>query len=247
MNLSFRNRIAFHYMLATALIIAIAFTAIYFVVSNSVFRNLDNDLSFEAHKHTNEINIIGDSIKFKNKEEWKEREHSEVQVNPVFIQLIDIKGRFMDKSPNLKEDNLSFNELKFGGHFNSQMGLRKIRQVQLPLEHEGKIAGYILAAMSSEAAISTLLQLRNILIVSYLFILIGLYFVSRFLAGRSIKPVKEVTNTITRITKFNSKERVELPPHKDEIYELSTNFNSLLDRIENTLRKRKTIHFRCIP
>jgi signal transduction histidine kinase len=239
MNLSFRNRIAFHYMLATALIIAIAFTAIYFVVSNSVFRNLDNDLSFEAHKHTNEINIIGDSIKFKNKEEWKEREHSEVQVNPVFIQLIDIKGRFMDKSPNLKEDNLSFNEVKFGGHFNSQMGLRKIRQVQLPLEHEGKIAGYILAAMSSEAAISTLLQLRNILIVSYLFILIGLYFVSRFLAGRSIKPVKEVTNTITRITKFNSKERVELPPYKDEIYELSTNFNSLLDRIENTLERER--------
>ncbi|MBK7963947.1 MAG: HAMP domain-containing protein [Bacteroidetes bacterium] len=93
--------------------------------------------------------------------------------------------------------------------------------------------------MSSEAAISTLLQLRNILIVAYLFILIGLYFVSRFLAGRSIKPVKEVTNTITRITKFNSKERVELPPYKDEIYELSTNFNSLLDRIENTLERER--------
>jgi len=239
MNLNFQNRIAIYYMIATAVIMALAFAVIYFVVSETVVRNLDADLSFEATKHTGEITIIGDSIAFSNKAELEEREHMEVQVNPVFIQLINKEGRVMDKSPNLKEDILEFSESKFGGHFDSQISNRAIRQVQLPIEEDGKIVGYIIAAMSSESARSTILMLRNVLLVSYLFVLLGLYFISRFLAGRSISPVQEVTNTITRITKYNLKERVELPQNKDEIYELSAGFNSLLDRIENALERER--------
>ena len=86
MNLSFKNRIAFHYMLATAIIMAIVFGAIYFTVQETVINNLDNELSYEAEKHAGEIEIIGDSLKFENKAEWEEREHREIQVNPVFIQ-----------------------------------------------------------------------------------------------------------------------------------------------------------------
>lgn len=239
MNLSFKDRIAFHYMIATAIIMALAFAVIYFVVSQTVIRNLDQDLSYEAYKHTGEIKIIGDSIKFKNKAEWEEREHREVQVNPVFIQLVDKNGRLMDKSPNLKEDYLAFNQSEYGSHFDSQISNRLIRQVQLPIEQDGKIQGYILAAISSESATSILLKLRNILLVSYLIILIGLYFISRFLAGRSISPVQKVTNTITNITKYNLKERVDLPQNHDEIYDLSTGFNSLLDRIENALDRER--------
>ncbi|MDB4286174.1 ATP-binding protein [bacterium] len=239
MSLSFKNRIAVNYMLATAIIMAVVFGAIYLIVQETVMRNLDNDLSYEAEKHTDEITIVGDSIKFKNKAEWEEREHREIQVNPVFIQLIDKKARVMDKSPNLKEDYLPFKDAKFGGHFDAQLSNRAIRQVQLPIEQNGKIKGYILAAMSSESAQSVILKLRNVLAFSYIIVLAGLYFISRFLAGRSIKPVQEVTNTITQITKHNLKERVVLPQHKDEIYELSSNFNSLIERIENAIERER--------
>ena len=239
MSLSFKNRIAFHYMIATAIIMAMAFGAIYFIVQQTVIRNLDNDLSYEARKHTGEIKVIGDSIIFKNKAEWEEREHHEIQVNPVFIQLIDKRGRLMDKSPNLKEDYLSFKEPTFRGHFDASLNNRAIRQIQLPIEKNGKVQGYILAAMSSESAKSVILKLRNILLISYLVVLSGLYFISRYLAGRSIRPINDITNTITRISKHNLKERVALPPNKDEIYGLSSGFNALLERIENALEREK--------
>ncbi|WP_339793338.1 ATP-binding protein [uncultured Imperialibacter sp.] len=226
-------------MFATALIMTVAFCSIFFVVQETVLRNLDNDLSYEAEKHTNEIETIRDSLRFKNKAEWEEKEHREIQVNPVFIQLIDKQGRLMDKSPNLKQDYLSFKEAKFGGHFDSKLNDRGIRQVQLPIEKDGRIKGYILAAMSSESAKSIILKLRNVLVISFFIILAGLYYVSRLLAGRSIKPVQLVSNTITQITKCNLKERVELPQHKDELYELSSNFNSLIARIENALEREK--------
>lgn len=239
MTLSYKNRIAFYYMIATAVMMAIAFTAIYLLVQETVVRNLDSDLSYEANKHTKEIQFSGDSLLFINKAEWEEREHHHVEVNPVFIQIIDQKGRLMDKSPNLRGDLLPFKKSEFGGHFDSQINNRAIRQIQLQIERDGEIKGFLLAAMSSESAISILEKLRYVLFVSYLILLFGLYFFSRFLAGRSIKPVQEVTNTITQITKNNLKERVGLPPNKDEIYALSSGFNALLERIENALERER--------
>lgn len=239
MILSFKNRIAFHYMVATAIIMALGFGIIYFVVQSTVLKHLDDDLSYEAEKHTGEIKIVGDSLQFINKAEWEEREHHEVQVNPVFVQLIDKQGNLMDKSPNLKTDYLPFKDSEFGGHFNAKLDNRAIRQAQLPVEHNGKIKGYILTAMSSESYESVILNLRQVLFVSYLIVLAGLYLISRFIAGRSIMPIQEITHTITRITKHNMKERVVLPQNKDEVYDLSSSFNELLERIENTIEREK--------
>src|SRR5690606_36141107 len=143
MSLSFRNRIALHYMIATAVIMAVAFTVVYFVVQGTVYQNLDNDLSFEAEKHTGEIKIVGDSVKIKYKKEWEEKEHREVEVKPIFIQILKKDGKCMDKSPNHKEDVLTFNPAQTnGGHFNESCNHRAIRQVQLPIEENGKIKGF---------------------------------------------------------------------------------------------------------
>ena len=158
-------------MIATAMMMAVVFGAIYFIVHETVMSNIDNDLSYEAEKHSGKVKIIGDSLLFKNKAEWVEREHRETQVNPVFIQLIDEQGNLMDKSPNLKENYLPFNTSKFGGHFEEQLNNIVIRQVQLPIEQNGKIKGYILAAMSLESAQSVLVRLRNVLIISFLVVL----------------------------------------------------------------------------
>ncbi len=240
MSLSFRNRIALHYMIATALIMAVAFTVVYFIVQGTVYQNLDNDLSFEAEKHTGEIRIVGDSIKIKNRKEWEEREHREVQVNPVFIQILGKDGNFMDKSPNLKENVLAFNpKQNYGGHFSETLNNRAIRQVQVPIEQNGKIRGFIVAAMSLESSKMVLLNLRNVLIVSYLVLLGGLYFISRYIAGRGIIPVKVITGTTKRITQNNLNERVILPQNKDELYDLSFGINELLQRIENALERER--------
>lgn len=240
MNLSFKNRIALNYMIATAIIMALAFMVVYFVVRGTVYQNLDQDLSLEAEKHTAEIKIVGDSIQIKNRKEWEEREHQEVQVNPVFVQLLDKNGRFMDKSPNLKNDVLAFNpEQTYGGHFNEMLNNRAIRQVQIPIEQNGRIKGFIVAAMSLEASKMVLMNLRDVLFFSYLILLVGLYFISRYIAGRSIIPIQIITETTNRITKNNLNERVPLPKNKDELFDLSFGINQLLQRIENAIERER--------
>lgn len=240
MNLSFKNRLATYYMLATAIIIAVVFSIIYLIVQNTVYKNLDNVLSFEARKHTDEIKIKENILYFTNKAEWEETEHREVHINPVFIQIIDASGRLMDKSPNLKDTELPFEGSKnLGENFNSKVNNRSIRQVQIPIEHQDKIKGYIIAAMSLEDSQMVLLNLRNTLLILFPIVLFGLFFVSRYLAGRSIIPIQNITNTTNRITKSTLNERVALPPNKDELYQLSASINELLNRIENTLQRER--------
>src|SRR5680860_935264 len=227
-------------MLATAIIIAVVFSIVYLIVQNTVYKNLDNVLSFEARKHTKEIKIKENILYFANKAEWEETEHREVQMNPVFIQIIDAAGRLMDKSPNLKDEILPFEGSKnLGENFNSKLNNRSIRQVQIPIEHHDKIKGYIIAAMSLEDSQMVLLNLRNTLLILFPIVLFGLFFVSRYLAGRSIIPIQNITNTTNRITKSTLNERVALPSNKDELYQLSASINELLNRIENTLQREQ--------
>lgn len=239
MKLSFQNRIAFHYMIATALLMALAFGTVYLGVYGTVYQNLEGDILYEARRHSAAINVVGDSIWFRNKAELEEREHLQIQFNPVFVQLINQEGRPMDKSPNLKSDFLTHREGGFTGFFDTRLGGRDIRQVQLPIMQGDHTAGYILTAMSSEAAKSILRDLRNTLMGCYLFVLAGLYFASRFLAGRSILPIKQMTQTINRITQNNLQERVALPDNHDELHDLATGFNKLLERIAGTLERER--------
>jgi len=239
-NLSFRKRIATYFMLATALIILLVFGTVYFIVQQTVYHNLDSDLSFEAGKHLEEVGFEKDSIHFLNMNEWKEIEHREIQVNPVFMQLVNVGGQLHDKSPNLKEQHLVFRKehLK-SDHFNTKLNQRNIRQVQIPVTEKGKVKGYIVAAMSLDASLMVLRNLRNILFILFPIVLIGLFFITSYLAGRSIIPVLTISETTNRITRNNLNERVALPNSKDELYDLSFSINSLLERIQDAMNREQ--------
>lgn len=239
MSLSFKKRIASHFMLATAIITALAFGTVYLIVQKTVYKNLDNDLTYEAHKHKTEINIDG-KVHFFKKNEWEESEHKEVQVNPVFLQLNDENGYLLDKSPNLKERKLVMSNQRFvEDHYNTNLNKRAIRQIQIPLLKERKVKAYIVAAMSLDGSILVLENLRNTLFVLFPIVLLLLYLSSSFLAGKSIKPVVSIINTANRISKKNLDDRVPLPPNKDELYDLSSSINRLLDRIEKAIQREK--------
>ena len=240
MTLSYKNRIALYYMVATAVVIAVVFFIIHLIVKTTVYFNLDHALSYQAEKHTHEIFIEGDSIRFLNKAEWEEREHKEVEIHPVFMQINNKTGRLMDKSPNLKDQVLDFEpNPTFIDPHTTFLGGREIRQAQIPLEQKGQIKGYILVAMPLEDTTMVLNNLKTILLILYPIVIFGLFFVTRFLAGKSIIPIQQITETTNRISRKNLNERVLLPPNKDELFTLSTSINDLLQRLQDTLEREK--------
>ena len=238
MSLTFKNRIALHYMLATAALVAAVYLLVFGVVNNRVYTDLDGNLRFEAAKHMQKLATGQGALRFANKGEWQEREHRVVQVNPVFIQVNDLAGRLMDRSPNLKTDQLTDNTTARGRTpQNSVLRGRAIRQVQVPVVRGGAVVGYLVAAISSEAAQNVLDSLEMVLLLSFPVVLLVLFGIARLLAGRSIAPIAEITATTNRITRTNLAERIALPPRPDELHTLASAINGLLHRIEQAVER----------
>lgn len=239
-QLSFKNRIASHYIVTTALLIFVVFFIIYSIVKFSVYSHVNNDITSEVEKHLSEIEIVGNSFHLIHEEEWKEREHNTLDVNPVFIQFVDQNRNVIEKSPNLKKSSLIFNE-KNGENklFDTKLADNSIRQIQVPIYQKTKVIGYIIIAMSLEDATMVLNNLFEVLLIAYPLILIVLFFIARFIAGRSIKPISSIINTSNIITKDNLTSRIPLPQNRDELFVLSQTINNLLDRIETAIEREK--------
>ena len=138
--------------------------------------------------------------------------------------------------PNLKNEKLVFHDNK--DHFelyDTKLLDNKIRQIQVPIYNQSKIIGYLLVAMSLEEATMVLQNLSKTLLIAYPLILLLLFLIARFIAGRSIKPITSIIQTADIITKDNLKTRIELPQKKDELYVLSQTINNLLNRIETAI------------
>lgn len=222
--------------------IGFVFATIYIVVEFSVSGHLNEDLQREVDRHSNEVEVKDGKIALKRHKEWMEREHNTVGVDPVFIEFLDIEGNLIDKSPNLKESHLLYDSSQPDNVFyNGELAEKRIRQVQVPImDGNGKHVGHLLVAVAREGAEIVLETLRHILLITYPVILIILFLVARFIAGRSIKPINEIINTSNKITRDNLTERIPLPHNKDELYILSDTINKLLDRIEKTIEREKS-------
>ncbi len=238
--MTFKDRIASYYLIAAASVIAIVFAIIYFIVSATVYSNLDSALVYEAHKHIKDIVVNDDSIHFNKIALIQEREHKEAEVIPFFLQIVNPLGKVLDRSSNLKEQSLEFiSEYTNGKRFNSTLSDKAIRQVQIPIKLNGKIKGYLITAVSLEGTILVVKNLRNVLFILFPLVLILLFFVARYLAGKNIQPIVSITETTNQITKSNLSERVKLPSTKDELYTLSKSINELLDRMQNAFEREK--------
>lgn len=240
LQLSFKNRIALNYIVTTGLLIVAVFSVIYSIVKHTVYSHIDEKIKVEIENHLEEIKEVDGKVILIDEEEWNEREHNTVDVNPVFVQFLDVNKKIIEKAPNLKTEVLEFNDSVVDFElFDTKMGNHDIRQIQVPLHLKGKKIGYVIVAMSLADSKMVLNNLFDIMCLSFLGILLLLFFIARFFAGRSIKPINAIINTSKIITKDNLKARIQLPKTRDELYLLSKTINNLLNRIEDAIEREK--------
>ena len=241
MNLHFKKRIAIFNTIAVAITTFIVFVVIYYVVSFSSFQHLDNDIKAEMEEVFNNINWENDSIQINKMPEWDEAEHQQIEVNPTFIQIVNIDGKAIFKSINLQDDYLLIhpnnNKTSF---YNTTINTQKIRQGQFPIINKNKkTIGYLTIGVSQEESSSVLHNLFIVLSFTYLILVFVLYLIMYYVASKAIKPVQKLIQSASQINESNISSRLPLPNNKDEIYKLATTFNDLLNRIENSIEQQK--------
>ena len=241
MNTSYKERIARRLTWVTALIFSLVFLMIYLVANYTVVRAIDRELQLEIDKHKKEIFLVDGKIRFLHMDEWGEMEHAQLQLNPIFIEIVDMEGNSIDRSPNLNENYLSFLPEKSENKeaWTQKIGSREVRQRQIPLFNAGKQEGYLLLAKSFADTRELLDNLRNVLLLIYPLILISLYLTMRYLAGKSIEPLEKISQKTNQITQENLNERISETGANDEIAQLSRSINNLLGRLEQALKREK--------
>jgi len=241
MNLKFKNRIAIFNTLAVGFTTALVFFIICFVVYNTAYTHLDDDILVEKEEVLSNLFWLQDSIIANKMPEWEEAEHSQVEVNPTFLQLKDVRGNIIFRSKNLPGIQTlqapgSENKIFYNGEINKQ----RIRLGQFPVNNEnGKMIGQLTIAISRQESYNVLNNLIWVLLISFPVVLLVQFLTSSLAASRGIKPVHQLIASASAIDDSNIETRLNLPVRKDELYDLTQTINELLARIERSMIQQK--------
>ncbi len=184
---------------------------------------------------------LKDSLIVNKMPEWEEVEHSQVEVNPTFLQLKDIRGNIIFRSNNLPATQvLDSPPKKDQTFYNGEIDRQRIRLGQFPVNNENKeTVGELTIAVSRQESYNVLSNLIWVLFISFPIVLLVQFFSSSVAASRAIKPVHQLISTASAIDDSNIGNRLKLPSHKDELYELTQTINELLGRIEKSISQQK--------
>src|SRR6478609_7496401 len=166
-TISIKNRIAYHFIISTALLTLLVFFVIYFSVKFSSYSNVDEDIMIETQKHLTQIVLKDGKMGLQNQFEWYESEHNTVELEPVFLQLIDLYGVVFLKSPNLNQETLKLHTETNFHLFDTNLENIAIRQIQVPVFHNKKQIGYLIIAMSLSDATMVMDNLLHVLTIAY--------------------------------------------------------------------------------
>lgn len=241
MSVSYKKQLSRRLTLLVAGIFLVVFGVIYGVVYVTVVSSIDRELRLETDEHKDQIFIVNGEIRFLHKNEWSEMEHSQIQLNPIFIEIVDPEGKSMDRSPNLRDNHLEFfpDRANSGKAWTLKAGSRYLRQMQIPLRNAGKMEGFLLVAQSFDDAQALFTKLRWILLILFPIVLMIVYWMMRDQANRTVRPIQQLIRKANQVTQSNLSQRIQSPGNQEEITQLTHAINDLLGRLEKAIKREQ--------
>jgi len=158
----------------------------------------------------------------------------------VYVQLLDPTGRIVERSDNLGEDSLPVpaDSLEAGRavepHYDTVfVSGEEVRLYTVPVEVNGSLVGFIQVGRSLNFYNRTLSWLGSLLVVIGAAMVIVASGVGHVLARAALSPITRVTHAARAIGLSQQLDRRLQPyPRPDEIGQLISTFNRMLDRLE---------------
>jgi heavy metal sensor kinase len=238
---SLRFKLTLWYVLILGVLLIAFSSFLYFTLSKSLYRDVDNKLRSLAELIATESSSPLSKFGFGNIDQTLE---ASMNLRPIgkFIQVLDESGRIGPKSDNLKNVQLpiSLNALKNAStglttfETSRSVGNTPLRIVTLPVaekDHTMRIVQVASSLEDVEDALNTLLLILTITVPS---VLIMASVGGQFLAHKALKPVDQITQTARMITSQNLNQRIPPPRVKDEISRLVETFNDMITRLDQS-------------
>jgi len=220
-------------LLATTLI---AFFCFYLITRRVLFLNTDNTLSAHAQKvadvATSREVGMHDAIA-------KEAFIGQFgEIPGMLVVVMDREGMVISSSQSVKMADPVFSDLFFQTKVTSQkfftnatLGNLPMRFVSLPIMKDGVFLGTVLVAHPIDVINKSLDSLLTILGIVFTGFVVPVSVGGYFIVKRGLKPVSMMAEKIGLIGSEDLSQRVDAPRTGDELEDLATAFNGLLDRL----------------
>jgi len=243
---SLRFKLTLWYVLILGILLTSFSGFLYFTLSKSLHRDVDNKLRSLAELIASESSSPLSKFSFGTIDQALE---TSMNLKPIgkFIQVLDESGNIGRKSDNLKNVQLpiSLNALKNASkglitfETNRTIGNTPLRIMTFPVVENSHVTKIVQIASSLEGVEDALNKLFLILIISVPSTLILASLGGQFLAHKALKPVDNITQTARMITSQNLNQRIHPPKVKDEISRLIETFNEMISRLDQSFRQMK--------
>ena len=243
---SLRFKLTLWYVLILGILLTSFSGFLYFTLSKSLHRDVDNKLRSLAELIASESSSPLSKFSFGTIDQALE---ASMNLKPIgkFIQVLDESGNIGRKSDNLKNVQLpiSLNALKNASkglitfETNRTIGNTPLRIMTFPVVENSHVTKIVQIASSLEGVEDALNKLFLILIISVPSTLILASLGGQFLAHKALKPVDNITQTARMITSQNLNQRIHPPKVKDEISRLIETFNEMISRLDQSFRQMK--------
>ena len=243
---SLRFKLTLWYVLILGILLISFSTFLYFTLSNSLYRDVDNKLRSLAELVSSESSSPLSKFSFGNIDQALE---TSMNLKPIgkFIQVLDESGNIGRKSENLKNVQLpiGLNALKNASkglitfETNRSIANTPLRILTFPVVENNHVTKIVQIASSLEEVEDALNTLFIILIITVPLALMVASLGGQFLAHKALKPVDDITQTARMITSQNLNQRIIPPKVKDEISRLIETFNGMISRLDQSFRQIK--------
>ncbi|MGZ3535292.1 MAG: sensor histidine kinase [Thermodesulfobacteriota bacterium] len=243
---SLRFKLTLWYVLILGVLLTSFSGFLYFTLSKSLYRDVDNKLKSLAELIASESSSPLSKFSFGTIDQALE---ASMNLKPIgkFIQVLDESGNIGRKSDNLRNVQLpiSLNALKNASKGSNTFETNRtientpLRIMTFPVVENGHVTKIVQIASSLEGVEDALNKLFLILIISVPSTLILASLGGQFLAHKALKPVDDITQTARMITSKNLNQRMNPPKVKDEISRLIETFNEMISRLDQSFQQMK--------
>jgi heavy metal sensor kinase len=243
---SLRVRLTLWYVFILGILLISFSSFLYFTLSKSLYRDVDNKLRSLAELIASESASPLSKFGFGDIDQALE---TSMNLKPIgkLIQVLDESGNIGRKSDNLKNVQLpiSLNALKNASkglitfETSRSLGNPSLRIVTFPVLENDHITRYIQVASSLEDVEDALNTLFIILVIAVPLALLITSMGGQFLANKALKPVDQITQTARMITSKNLNQRIKPLKVKDEISRLIETFNEMIFRLDRSFSQVK--------
>ncbi len=240
-----RSRLTAWYVVLLGIILILFSVFLHYFLSKRLYESVDNSLKVSATVVAQSASMKFNQVPLPGLERFFEQFLGYENLNK-FYRIYDGSGNVGSRSKGVNASKFPLTQEAYSDALKGKTtyetitidGVSPIRMITMPVLREDKLVNLVQVGTSLESVQETLKNLQIFMFAAIPSVLLIATLFGRFMARRALKPVAKIIQTAREVTDgVDLSKRIPVPEVQDEIGQLATTFNDMLDRLDGSFKQ----------